>query len=99
MDYGIHPSVEQASTLPSRFYTGQEDFDRSLDSIFARSWQWVGDASLAKVPGQVSPITLLEGSLNEPLVLTRTMDDHVHCLSNVCTHRGNIICEGASNER
>lgn len=99
MDYGIHPDVEQASTLPSDFYTGSEAFERAKDRIFARSWQWIGDANLVKVPGQVSPLTLLEGCLDEPIVLTRTMQDEVHCLSNVCTHRGNIICEGASNER
>src|SRR6185503_11496170 len=40
--------------------------------------------------------TLLEGSLDEPLVLTRDRDDRVHCLSNVCTHRGTLVCEGDS---
>ncbi len=31
----------------------------------------------------------------EPLLLTRDATDRMHCLSNVCTHRGNIVCEGA----
>lgn len=99
MPYGIHADVREASTLPSRFYTDPVEFERSKDLIFARSWQWLGDSDMVKVPGQVAPITLLEGCLDEPLVLTRDMNDQVHCLSNVCTHRGNLVCEGMSNER
>ena len=27
-------------------------------------------------------------------MLTRDRDDRLHCLSNVCTHRGTLVCEG-----
>jgi choline monooxygenase len=47
----------------------------------------------------VYPFTLLEGSLDEPLLLTRDFKDQVHCLSNVCTHRGNIVVESEGVER
>jgi choline monooxygenase len=57
----------------------------------------VTDVGSVKVPGQVWPFTLLEGCLDEPLMLTRDRDDGLHCLSNVCTHRGNVVCEGAAN--
>ncbi len=99
MDFGLHvdSAVERASTIPSRFYTDQCVFDAAKDAIFGRSWQWVGDTDLVKVPGQVHPFTLLEGCLDEHLVLTRDRDDTVHCLSNVCTHRGNLVVEGSSN--
>jgi choline monooxygenase len=36
---------------------------------------------------------LLKGYLNEPLVLTRDKEEKISLLSNVCTHRGNIIAE------
>lgn len=36
--------------------------------------------------------------VEEPLVLTRDRQDHVHCLSNVCTHRGNLVVEGGGVE-
>lgn len=99
MIYGIDPDVRQASTLPSEFYTSPDVFARAKEKIFARSWQWLGDSNMVKVPGQVTPLTLLEGCLDEPIVLTRDLDDQIHCVSNVCTHRGNLVCEGASNER
>jgi choline monooxygenase len=54
---------------------------------------------MVKVPGQVHPLTLLEGCLDEPLVLTRDTSDQIHLLSNVCTHRAAKVVEGSGNER
>jgi choline monooxygenase len=51
------------------------------------------------VPGQVFPFTLLEGSLEEPLLFTRDYNDRLHCLSNVCTHRGMKLVEHGGVER
>ncbi len=45
--------------------------------------------------GALLPWTFLEGHINEPLVFTRDAEDRMHCLSNVCTHRGNILVENA----
>ena len=53
----------------------------------------MGDVSLARVPGQVHPFVLLEGCLDEPLLLVRDRDDALHCMSNVCTHRAMLVCE------
>lgn len=39
------------------------------------------------------PFTLLDGYLDEPLIVTRDSQDRLHCLSNVCTHRGNILVD------
>lgn len=97
-DMTVDRRIEAAATLPSRFYTDRELFDTAVERLFASSWQFIGDTSLVKVPGAVYPFTFLEGSLNEPLVLTRDRDDQLHLLSNVCTHRGNLVCEGVGNE-
>lgn len=98
-DLSVHPSVEQAFTLPSSFYKDPAVYERSRELIFARSWQFIGDLDLVKVPGQVHPLTMLEGCLDEPLVLTRDMEDEVHLLSNVCTHRGMTVAESGGNQR
>ena len=90
----IDEDIRRAATMPSRFYADAGLFALSRERIFARSWQWAGDHSRVKIPGQVHPFTLLEGMLDEPLVLTRDRDDRLHCLSNVCTHRGTLVCEG-----
>lgn len=95
----IDEDIRRAATMSSRFYSDAALFDRSREAIFAKSWQLVGDVSRVKVPGQVYPFTLLEGMLDEPLLLTRDREDRLHCLSNVCTHRGTLVCEGAGVEQ
>ncbi len=80
-------------------YTGAEAFQACRERVFARSWQLIADADAVKTPSQATPVTLLEGLLDEPLLLTRDMADRVHCLSNVCTHRGTILCEKGGHER
>jgi choline monooxygenase len=95
----IHEDIGKASTPSSRFYTDPDVYAETVEKALARSWQWVADDSSVKVPGQTYPFRLLEGSLDEPLLFVRDAQDSLHCLSNVCTHRGNLVCEGAGNER
>jgi choline monooxygenase len=97
--FRIDPEIGGASTLPGRFYSDPEVFERCRERVFARAWHLVGDTDQVKVPGQVWPVTLLEGLLGEPILLTRGHDDNLHCLSNVCTHRANLVCEHAGVEK
>jgi choline monooxygenase len=61
------------------------------EKIFAASWQFIGDTDLVKEKGSCHPFTLLSEYLNEPLLLTKDEQEKIHCLSNVCTHRGNLL--------
>lgn len=99
MNLDVHAEIEKASTLPAAFYKDPGMLERCREQVFARSWQFIGDSDVVKVPGSVHPFTLLEGFLDEPMVLSRDMEDKVHLLSNVCTHRGMAVVEGAGNER
>ena len=95
----INPDITKASTLPTGFYTDREYFEHAKEKIFARSWQLAGSLEEVKTPGQTFPFTLLPGYLDEPLLLTRDNDDELHCISNVCTHRGNLVCEKGGIEK
>jgi choline monooxygenase len=89
----IDPDIRRARTLPAWLYSDPAVHALQRERVFAKSWQWAGDADRVKVPGAVCPVTLLEGGLDEPLVLARDRDDALHCYSNVCTHRGTLVCE------
>ncbi len=91
--FHIDPDISKASTPPSWVYTDVAFYERVRQTVFARSWQLIGDANAAKVPGQVHPFTMLEGCLDEPLLLVRDRNDRLQCMSNVCTHRGMLVCE------
>lgn len=95
----INEDISLAATLPASFYRNPATFDLVKEKIFARSWIWVEDATVLNEDQNVYPFTFLEGVLNEPLVFTRDKSDQVHCLSNVCTHRGKVIIETPSKSR
>jgi choline monooxygenase len=92
--FSIDGNIARASTPPGSTYHDPAIYATQRERIFARSWQLAGDATRVKTPGRVSPFTLLPGCLDEPLVWTRDDDSVVHCLSNVCTHRGTLVVEG-----
>ncbi len=99
LDFAIDPDIRKAQTPPASFYTDPQVFDALKRRAFARSWQFVADADVIKAPGNVYPGSFIEGAMDDPLLLTRDYDDRVHCVANVCTHRGNLVCEGAGTER
>jgi choline monooxygenase len=90
-DLTIDEDIRTAETLPARFYRDPEFHEWARAHIFARSWQLIGDVNIARIPQHVHPFTFLPGCLDEPLMLTRDGDDELHCLSNVCTHRGMLL--------
>jgi choline monooxygenase len=86
----IDEDIRRAATLPAAFYRDPAWFARQQEQVFARSWQLCGDAGRVAEPGDLDPFTLLPGCLDEPLLFTRDARG-VHCLSNVCTHRANLV--------
>ncbi|HEU5210478.1 MAG TPA: aromatic ring-hydroxylating dioxygenase subunit alpha [Longimicrobiales bacterium] len=97
--FTVDPDIRRAATLPSALYHDPEWYRLQQERIFARSWQWVGTRAQLRTPGRTVPFTLLDGCLDEPLVLTHDDDGVLHCLSNVCTHRGALVVEGAGHQR
>ncbi len=95
----IDGDIRRAQTPPAWIYADPAFYERCRERIFARSWQLLADTSAVRRPGSVQPVTFLDGCLDEPLLFTRDADDRLHCLSNVCTHRGTLVCEHAGMQR
>jgi len=89
--FEINPNIAKARTLNTDYYTSSQCFDVSREKIFASSWQLIGDTDKVKDPNSAYPFILLENYLDEPLLLTKDKDGVLHCMSNVCTHRGNLM--------
>lgn len=97
--FHVHADIARASTIPGRAYADPALYDLARRRVFAPAWHLAADADDVRVPGQVKPVTLLEGCLDEPVLFTRDRDDRLHCLSNVCTHRGTILCSAPGHEK
>ena len=91
----IDEDIRRARTLPAAYYRDPALFERIRERVFTRSWQLVDGAERASTPGAVLPFSFLEGCVDEPLLLSRDGGGVLRALSNVCTHRGNLVCTEA----
>ncbi|MEM9378901.1 MAG: SRPBCC family protein [Planctomycetota bacterium] len=96
IDWSVDPRVERAETLDARLHFDAGAHGRAMERVLAPSWQLVPVAAPAH---RVEPFTLLEGGLDEPLVLVRGDDGTERVLSNVCTHRGALVADAPTDAR
>lgn len=87
----IDPDISRARTLDPAFYTSESAYALCREQVFARTWQWLGDLADVAQPGSLSPRVFAQGMLDEPLLLARDRAGTLRCLSNVCTHRANLL--------
>jgi choline monooxygenase len=89
----INPDIAKAATLEKDFYVSDVHFEASKERIFARSWQLVGSDDLVAQPNSAFPFILLGQFLKEPLLLIKDSEGVTRCMSNVCTHRANLLVD------
>lgn len=92
----IDKDIKKASTPSSSFYTSKKIFNK-IKSVFENSYQYICHESELLENTNI-PFYLLENWLDIPLVVTKEKNN-IYCLSNVCTHRGNIICNKKNNQK
>ena len=90
-NFFVDPDINKAETLPSSFYKNDEQFEEVKEKVFANSWQFVGHNSILPINVNTYPFEFMQGFINEPLLIVKNQDESLKCLSNVCTHRANII--------
>jgi choline monooxygenase len=93
--YKVNDDIEKSTTLPASFYREISTFYKATDQILSSSWQFIGDKDLFKGNINSVPFIFYEKILDEPLILIKQNDGAVKCLSNVCTHRGNLLISKA----
>jgi choline monooxygenase len=87
----VDGDIASAKTLHKDFYTQPYYFEEAKEKIFGFCWNFAGDMDRLPEEGACYPFFLLPGYLEEPLLLTKDKAARVLCLSNVCTHRGNVL--------
>ena len=91
----IVENIAEAHTLPAWFYTHEAVFHKTKEKIFEKTWHFAGDTEGLRLSESLMPHTILPNFIDEPIVFTKTTTGTIHCLSNVCTHRGNILIDQA----
>mgnify|MGYP001299587794 CR=1 FL=1 len=93
---GVNPNIKKAKTISSEFYYSKTKFEESKEQLFAKNWQLIGDVNQIKNHGDVLPYEFIEGFIQDPLLIINDNSD-IKSMSNVCTHRGNILIEKPCN--
>ena len=89
--YFIDPDIAKAKTISTDIYLDREVYTLIKEKVFVDAWLYVTDTDQVMTNESVYPFTYLPGCLDEPLLLSKDKDGVLHCLSNVCTHRGNLL--------
>jgi choline monooxygenase len=89
----VDPDIALAKTLDTSFYNDDVVFNSAKEKIFSKCWLYLGNANELD-NHNVIPVEPIPGYLNDPLLLSKDKEG-IHCLSNVCTHRGNLLIDKA----
>jgi len=90
----INKDIRIADTMHSDFYKKSFYYNLTIRNIFQHSWQFIIKES--EINKSIYPFYFLEDSVSEPLILT-SKNKNYSVLSNVCTHRANILCPKQDN--
>ena len=82
----IHPDITKAETLPSEYYINEENYLTLLQN-FSSTWNFIGLESMLD-QNNIVPVEIG----NIPMLLTKSGTEY-YCISNVCTHRGMLLCD------
>ena len=82
--------IEKASTIPSRWYQGEDVLAAERQAIFRRSWQCVARSDQLETAGAYVAIDIA----GEPVVVVRDDKGSLQAFSNVCRHKAARIACG-----
>lgn len=94
--YNPRAPLEEAWTIPAKWYIDPQIIDLERRTVFTRSWQMVGRADQVRQPGQY----ITHDLAGEPILVVRGSDRVLRGFFNVCRHHAAAVvteCEGRAN--
>ena len=86
--------IPGSMTLPQKYYTAEDVFEREKECIFYKYWICVGHQSRIPNPGDYFLFDLFD----ESLIILRDKENQIRAFYNVCRHRSTRICEAAEGK-
>jgi len=85
--YNPAAPLDQASTIPSSWYTDARIFQLEQDTVFSNSWQLAARLDQLNKPGDYVTTDIA----GEPIVIVRGGDDKIRGFFNVCSHHAAAV--------
>lgn len=90
---GVRKPLLEAETVPAWCYTSQEFYQREVERIWRKLWNFVGSADQIANPGDYFTLNFT----GVPLIILRDQDGVIRAFANTCRHRGSELLEGKGN--
>ena len=90
---GLRKPLLEASTLPPQCYTCEDFYQREIERIFLRNWQFVGRVEQLASAGEFFCYEGLGGSV----ILVCGPDGEIRAFANSCRHRGSRLLQGSGS--
>lgn len=87
--------LPDANTLPPAAYHHPAFYQREIDRLFLKEWNFIGHEGQLPEPGSYFTIDYA----GIPVVLTRNADGDIHAFANSCRHRGIRLLTGQGQAR
>ena len=87
-------AIDNARTLPRRYYVSPEVFHEEGEKIFTQRWLCAGREDRIPSPGDY----FLQAVGNESIIILRDRTGALRAYYNVCRHRGTRLCEEHSGQ-
>jgi Rieske 2Fe-2S family protein len=82
-------AASEAMTLPQRYYTDPDCFQREMEAIWFDMWLCAGRANQIPNPGNY----FVRRIANASIVILRDEQGKIRAFHNVCRHRGTLLCK------
>ena len=86
------PALEAEALLPW-CYTAREFYDREVERIFRKEWNFIGRADEIAKPGDYMVCDLV----GESIIVLRDKARQLRAFANTCRHRGTRLLDGTGN--
>lgn len=90
-EYNPELPLDESVLIPKSWYTSSEIYELEQRAVFGSGWNYVGRSEQLKNIGDYITVDLAE----EPLLITRTKDNKLTAMTNICRHKAAKIMHSA----
>ena len=94
-DRAFSDDPENAYTMPARFYTDPDIYEKEKTAIFNNTWHYIGHESHFKKVGDYLTLEIAD----ERIFVIQGEDNTIRGFYNVCRHRAHQLLHGQGNAR
>jgi len=90
---GVRKPLLEAETMPAFTYTSPEFYQREVERVWRKTWNFIGSADQIRNKGDYFTLNFA----GVPTIVLRDHDSKIRAFANTCRHRGSELLEGKGN--